>query len=850
MTDSSASAASSSDQRSRSARRSTKAFDPPTVSLQQLVASAGHSLGEGFEDFTRVATAVQEARIAQGVADALGITRSIGLWTLMLLNQPLRNALEEVGLAHTAFSDTLSIHGTPKGSDATVAMLHENFADAVLDYLKVREQNPPLQAADLGLAILESAERDSSGLLAQRLASLRVDIHAAVSTVQSLTSVYLHPVHVSLADFSQTVRSVREELGASTSVAAARIAEGIQARHPDYADGSFTEVRLRASEGPRATTDQWLSRVRGLYDLESEPNTRQGFIDGRLTLLGLSELDESLAEDLSTAGFLRRLRDEAEVQPRRQTLDNTELSPDAPATVDLLGRDKLAEALAKRLRYLAGPESPTTRSFMVHIDGPWGAGKSTLFEFLGHALRQREDANDPRLCSRFLVVQVNAWREQRVGVQWWTLLSALRRAMSANAPWYKRPILWLAGLVDRIRAGWVPFVAAVLVLAAVLAWLFGATDFDLKGTGAAADSMAKILALVSAAFGGLVAATRLLLPSSRKSAQGFVETSDNPMKELGRLFARTLRRARIPVVFLIDDLDRCDGEYVVKFLEVIQTLVRDAEGFMDDDRDRGRRSRPDRQRRGRQGPYAFVAADGQWIRTSYELHYSAFVPTGAPGRPLGYLFLEKVFQLHVRLPMMTDIGRQSFLQSLLDPRRSQRTATTDQRDLAGTVKAAARTAKSESELINVARDAGRVTDAKARMDILGDVAMRFSERDIESHVEHALTRFGAYLEPNPRSMLLFVNTYGVLRQLRTLEEVLVGTDPLALWAVIEIRWPQLADYLRLHPDAIAEGQKAADAPLDVQVLLSSPAVRAVLSDEKSGGLTPELVRQCSGTPSS
>jgi hypothetical protein len=95
------------------------------------------------------------------------------------------------------------------------------------------------------------------------------------------------------------------------------------------------------------------------------------------------------------------------------------------------------------------------------------------------------------------------------------------------------------------------------------------------------------------------------------------------MKEVVRLFARGLRRANRPVIFLVDDLDRCDGTYVVEFLEAMQTLVRDAPREL-----RGSR------RSAVAGPYAFIAADGQWIRTSYETHYASFTATAPAGRPL------------------------------------------------------------------------------------------------------------------------------------------------------------------------------------------------------------------------
>ena len=48
------------------------------------------------------------------------------------------------------------------------------------------------------------------------------------------------------------------------------------------------------------------------------------------------------------------------------------------------------------------------------------------------------------------------------------------------------------------------------------------------------------------------------------------------MEEVKWLLNRGLVRAGKPVIFLVDDLDRCSADYVVEFLETVQTQLRDA----------------------------------------------------------------------------------------------------------------------------------------------------------------------------------------------------------------------------------------------------------------------------------
>ena len=810
----------------------------PSATLQGIIAEFGCTPGSGITEFTRLATAVQRHRRAIRVSDVDQITRSTALWTTMQLEGDIKAALQLAGVDQEALGGILSLSGVPTPIDVDTADLHEDFARAMRRYLAGLADRRPIELADLAAAILHAARDDSSGLLPNRMNELDVDPDVAIGEINRLlTRVSDQPPRIDLDNFSGSVRQIRGQFGDATTVTPSQIALSIQALHPDYGDNSFKDVRFRPSEGNTATTDEWLARVQSLYDMARVAQTRHKVIDGELTLLGLAELDDSLAEDLRADGFLDAVRRGVEAIPRQDVRDRTEWTPDAPAERDLLGRERLAEALSKRLERLAAPGSEAKRSFLVHIDGPWGAGKSTLFVFLKRQLEPR-----------FLVVSVNAWREQRVGVQWWTLLSALRRAITRSKPWYAKPFTRLMGLVHRIRAGWVPFVVAMLVLGATLAAVVSVANFDLTASGKTADSILKIIALASAAFGGLVASVRFLLPGSRRSAQGFVERNDNPMQEVGRLFARTLRQTKRPVVFLIDDLDRCDESYVVEFLEVIQTLIRDAPLFLRESSGRPETRWWFRKRHQLVGPFAFIAADGRWIRSSYEKRYDTFTRTGAPGRPLGYLFLEKVFQLHVRLPSITDSAREAFLASLLVAGERKVPDATSQAQVIAEAKDAVQNATSEPEVLAAAHKASTtIVDPAARMDVLGDAAVKFSDRTIDEVAEHALARFSVFLEPNPRSMRLFVNTYGVLRSLRTLEEVFVPIGPLGLWTVIEIRWPYLADYLRVNPDILNDEVKPDDIPEDMNLLLRRKDVSDVLNDRHSGPLTPELIRQCSGS---
>lgn len=79
----------------------------------------------------------------------------------------------------------------------------------------------------------------------------------------------------------------------------------------------------------------------------------------------------------------------------------------------------------------------------------------------------------------------------------------------------------------------------------------------------------------------------------------------------------------------------------------------------------------------------------------------------------------------------------------------------------------------------------------------------------------------------------------------------VDMDPLALWAIMETRWPALADFLRSRPDAIefldSTEVGLETVPLEFRSLFSDPNVRQLARFKHGGPLTPTVIRACCGT---
>jgi acylphosphatase len=493
--------------------------------------------------------------------------------------------------------------------------------------------------------------------------------------------------------------------------------------------------------------------------------------------------------------------------------DRVEWIPDSADSIsrqDLLKRRPLARALAVRLQRIRIDEPDA--SFLIHVDGPWGSGKSTLLDFLAGELEQPGD-------DRWLVIRYDAWRQTRVGPPWWTLLVHLRQALASELPLRQRLSLRFAEMRFRIRTAGLLYLL-VLAVAAALFVLIGP------------DQIAAYITAISALVGGALAIGKFFLWDSAHGARTYEQVQKNPMESLASHFGWLVGRSQLPVVFLIDEVDRCADAQVVDLLDSIQTLIRDA---------------PHRQHlRQSAAPYFVIAADGAWIRRSYELAHERMVQAVAePGRPLGYLFLDKIFQLTVPMPSLSSQHQAVYFRALLTGR-----GIGDESPQLEAVKRIAeqlRTSAKETDTL----DALGAAPPEVRQ-ILAPLAVeRLNAAEIERETkEHVLEKFAPLLEPNPRAIKRLIVAYGIERSVRTLEDNLVPRDTLVLWTILRTRWPGLGEYLTEQPEAIkligTRRRLPPGTPPELEALFHSPAVDYVASFPEGGPLTPELVADCVG----
>ena len=500
-------------------------------------------------------------------------------------------------------------------------------------------------------------------------------------------------------------------------------------------------------------------------------------------------------EDIQALMAFARTKTDVPEQPIE---DRVAAQRDEPAKLDRLGRLPFARVLAQRLievrKAQVAASQDDDRAFVVHLDGPWGSGKSSVLNFITEELR----AADPP----WLVVNVNAWREEARQPAWWAVVIHVAWQTRAQVRGLTRLKLVGTWALWQARSRWAAL-AVTLVLVALSVWLFPENarlrDWDIKDIAGLITSGAALFAFF-----------RSITLGSNKTAQALDQLGGDPYARLIATFGKLVDRAGAPIVVVIDDIDRCDAAHVVAMLEGIQTTLRNA-------------------------PITYlVAGDRKWITTAFEKTYADFsAPLGSPGRSLGHLFLDKLFQLSVSVPRLSRDMLSRYWASLL---------TTDTKPSAGAHAAVEAYAKQAVAGIDRQEDLQKAIDFEAdpmvQQAVRAAAALKIASPAAGNVLEHRFARFAPLLDHNPRSMKRLVNALGVNQAILYLEAREVDPDVLARWTIIEMRWPQLAEAIVRDP-ALLTG--SGNASPELAALLASCEVEQVVGGTGGVGKLNETV---------
>ncbi|MGH3978553.1 MAG: P-loop NTPase fold protein, partial [Pseudonocardiaceae bacterium] len=235
------------------------------------------------------------------------------------------------------------------------------------------------------------------------------------------------------------------------------------------------------------------------------------------------------------------------LRPNGQIADEPTLGPqvralsvvDDETASDALNRGVLAAHLEGLLVQLTTKQRAGTA--VVHIDGRWGAGKSTLVNLLVERLGPRqpsgESAADEPAQEQLtdpVVVRYDAWRESTVAPEWWSLARSINMAVRSQRALATRLAMTVTGAVTRTARSRPVLVAGAVLVAMLAAWASGVWKGDVGTVGKVLTTAATVATL------GL-ALGRVLFWASPAFGRLHQRADDNPLGEIAAIVA-SLRR--------------------------------------------------------------------------------------------------------------------------------------------------------------------------------------------------------------------------------------------------------------------------------------------------------------------
>lgn len=229
-----------------------------------------------------------------------------------------------------------------------------------------------------------------------------------------------------------------------------------------------------------------------------------------------------------------QIADEPTLAPRVRALSLVDDETDE-AFGDRLNRGVLAAHLEGLLVQLTTKQRAGTA--VVHIDGKWGADKTTLVNLLVDRLGFSQQSPDEPTKQRLtdpVVVRYDAWRESTVAPEWWSLARSINMAVRSQRAPATRVAMTVTGAVTRTVRSRPVLVAGAVLATMLMAWVSGAWQGDIATVGKVLTTAATLATL------GLVLG-RVLFRASPAFGRLHQHADDNPLGEIAATVA-SLRR--------------------------------------------------------------------------------------------------------------------------------------------------------------------------------------------------------------------------------------------------------------------------------------------------------------------
>jgi len=516
------------------------------------------------------------------------------------------------------------------------------------------------------------------------------------------------------------------------------------------------------------------------------------------------ELHQLKEVDNLTAEIDRLYRESVENSSITNTKDKIPFHLDNVETVDKLNREPVAKSLARLINNEIFDQEDMDHSFMVHLQGEWGAGKSTFLNLIEQHLD-----TDKR---KWIVINYNAWQNQHISPPWWSFIDQIYRQSLTHPCFFKKQFIVIREKYRRVLKYSSAYKALTFSIALVLLLtllnykdiIFNSlTTFFASNSEEAAkelmtiETLSNLLLSVGVIIGVVVSVAKFfsipMLMQSSKEAISFMQRSADPMNKIKEHFNSLIGNinfVKYDVAVFIDDIDRCNRKYTVELLEGIQTLFKEKKVLY------------------------IVAGDKNWIISCFENNYEEFAKhVTEQGESLGELFLEKAFQLSIRMPEISEKSKEQYWRKIIGlPDLDKNKKTGD--DLSDTERDTIKKQfiKQYSESDN---SSGVVNELKSEYNISQETASDLAIEALDENKEdvtHLLSSFHKLVNPNPRSIKRLANNYSMIRNTLILEDADFKPSHLFRWLLLEDRYPKLVNSF-LKQGAIDKVQEFVDSQI-------------------------------------
>ena len=367
-------------------------------------------------------------------------------------------------------------------------------------------------------------------------------------------------------------------------------------------------------------------------------------------------------------------------------------------------RDRNLKSWAHRLAQLwkrttgNADADPDSSAFILHIDSPWGGGKTSFANFVALILNPEGHGIDPKSergrdgsvlrnldlddvskwpedhrKNRWITVRFNAWQHEHVMPPWWNFYEAIRfecqKDNDVSLP--QRCLHWGAEWSWRVFSPEfrrMLYAVVFVFFLCFIAWSFwpdadlpskapsyvvtknpeiSQSDLNSGTSGGPATVLLPLLGLFGLSAAALIKSVlsgiRKLIDSVGGSTDAARLGEADPLRRFRTHFNKMIGRFERPVLVIVDDLDRCKPDYVVELVRGLLTVFRSPRVVF------------------------VLLGDKGWIETAFaKVHARMQSAHQIKNVSFGGRFVEKAIQLSFVLPEPEERSRQSYVRRLLE----------------------------------------------------------------------------------------------------------------------------------------------------------------------------------------